>query len=94
MRVAKLLDVVKGTMSRFWREIQMRMESGNQTINEVMQDVGFIKSMKENCGSRLKYDRKALKENLILIPLKTETELQSVVCCPWGPEDYSCMDGK
>ena len=48
----------------------MQMESGNHTIDEVMQDVGFIKSMKENCGRRLKYDRKALKENLVLIPLK------------------------
>ena len=69
-RMAKLFDVDKGTMPHFWWEIQMLMESGNHIIDEVMQDVGFIKSMKENCGRRLKYNRKALKENLVLIPLK------------------------
>ena len=55
-QIAKVFDVDRAMISRFWWETWDHMASNNHTIEDVTHDIGFLKSnitTEEDCRSMI-----------------------------------------
>ena len=83
---AKKFDVDRTTISRFWRQMNLRMLDSDQTVDEVCKDPSFFYTCTGQRGRKIKYDRAELRKTVRKLPYKQRRTYKDLAAATGVPK--------
>ena len=85
-RVAKIFDVDRSAICRFWRDARARMEKENRSLDDVTKDQTFFQPRQHERVRKKKYNRKQLRREVKQLRFKQRRNLRALSVATGVPQ--------